>query len=183
MPVNYANSRIYRIVCNVTGKQYFGSTTQSLAKRLGEHKTSFKQWRKGKCGFYTSFEIIEGENYDIVLVEELPDIKNVEQLRARERFHIEASECVNKNIPNRTIKERYENNKEELIAYQAEYRAQNKEKIAAYKVERYAKNKEKIAAHRVERVICEHCGAEVGRHNIARHQKTNKCLANREIVE
>ena len=192
MKGDYANSRIYRIVCNVTGKQYYGSTTQSLAKRLGTHKGDFNRWRQGKRGFITSFEIIENGDYDIVLVEELPDVKNVEQLRARERYHIEANECVNKFIPGRTTKEYCEDNKEKRSAYwaeysannkdtikaqQKEYRAANKDKQKVYNVNHHAANREKILARKAERIICEHCGAEVRRDRIARHQRTKKCLA------
>ena len=192
MKGDYANSRIYRIVCNVTGKQYIGSTTQSLAKRLSTHKSNFRVWQQGKCNFITSFNIIENGDYDIVLVEELPDIKNVEQLRARERYHIEANECVNKVIPTRTMKEYYAANKEEIKAYKAKYcaehkneikdykakyRADHKERIATQMVEYYAENKDKILAYQSERVTCEHCGSNVSRHSILRHQKSKKCLA------
>ena len=59
--VNYADGKIYRIVCNTTGLTYYGSTTQLLYKRLHEHK-------KLKC---SSKIIIEGENYDIILVDDI----------------------------------------------------------------------------------------------------------------
>ena len=36
--VNYQNAKIYRIVCNVTGKQYIGSTVSNLSTRLSQHK-------------------------------------------------------------------------------------------------------------------------------------------------
>ena len=147
MKGDYANSRIYRIVCNDTGKQYFGSTTQSLAKRLSRHKAGFKQWQKGNNTFTTSYEIIEGGNFDIVLVEELPNIKNIEQLRARERYHIEANECVNKVIPNRTLKEYYVANKEEIKAKSNAYYAEHKEKVLAYQVDYNKKHREKIASY------------------------------------
>jgi len=215
MKGDYANSRIYRIVCNVTGKQYFGSTTQSLAKRLSIHKNKFKQWQKGKLKYIiTSFEVLEGGNYDIVLVEELPDIKNVEQLRARERYHIEANECVNKVIPTRTMKEYREDHKEETRAYGAKYRAEHKDERAKYRAEHkeemakyredhkeetrayrvkyraehkkelnaytrkyHADHKEELVAKKAAKVICEHCGSEVRRSDMARHQRTKKCLA------
>ena len=158
MKGDYANSRIYRIVCNDTGKQYYGSTTQSLAKRLGTHKSKCKMWQEGNHRYITSFEIIAGGNYDIVLVEECPDIKNKEQLHARERFFIESNECVNKFIPGRTLHEYY---------------VANKEKLAEWRF----KNKDRIMSRKAEKVTCPHCSSIVSRGNIANHRRSKKCLA------
>ena len=207
MKGDYANSRIYRLVCNDTGKQYYGSTTQSLAKRLYTHKGDFKKWQADGHKYMTSYEIIAGGNYDIVLVEECSDIKNIEQLRARERFHIEGNECVNKYIPGRTPKEHYVDNKEKIAAREAEYYAANKEQIRvkhseyyaankeqilvkqseynaahkeeynAYKREWHAKNKDRIMSRKAEKVTCPHCSSIVSRGNITTHQRSKKCLA------
>ena len=179
MKGDYANSRIYRIVCNDTGKQYYGSTTQSLAKRLSHHKTGCKRWQEGKCAYTTSFEIIAGGNYDIVLVEECSDIKNIEQLRARERFHIESNECVNKFIPGRTLQEWYVDNKEKRKQYKVEYNAlpANKEKMKQYSAKYRAANKDAERAWKAEKVTCPHCSSIVSRTCLPRHQRTAKCLA------
>ena len=45
--VNYANGKIYRIVCNTTGKQYIGSTTRPLSERLNGHKKDLDKYLKG----------------------------------------------------------------------------------------------------------------------------------------
>ena len=57
--------------------------------------------------------------------------------------------------------ERYENMKENLLAQQKQYRIDNKDKIKD---------------RRSEKVICETCGSEVTRHQIARHKRTHKCI-------
>ena len=102
--VNYADGKIYRLVCNTTGLTYYGSTVQSLYKRLYSHKKL-----KLNC---SSKIIIEADNYEIVLVEAFA-CKTKEELHARERFYIESNECVNKVIPTRTHKEFYEAHKKQ----------------------------------------------------------------------
>jgi len=67
--MNYANGKIYKIVCNITGLVYVGSTTQALSKRLYHHKFKYKCWCDGKYPFMTSFIIIEKGGFDIVLIE------------------------------------------------------------------------------------------------------------------
>jgi hypothetical protein len=91
----YQNSKIYKLVCNVTGDVYIGSTyKKTLARRLSGHLKNYKFYKKG-CGTYTSsFEIIERGNYDIILVEEFP-CETKDQLRKREREIIESVKCIN----------------------------------------------------------------------------------------
>ena len=58
---------------------------------------NYKVWKEGKTNYTSSFEIIENQNYDIVLLEMCPcDTKD--ELRARERHYIEALNCVNNNL-------------------------------------------------------------------------------------
>ena len=132
--VNYADGKIYRIVCNTTGLTYYGSTVQSLYKRLYSHK------KRKTC---SSKIIIEADNYEIILVETFA-CKSKEELHARERFYIESNECVNKQIPTRTRKEwrdankenhkeYYEAHKEQIKEYQKEWREDNKEQNKEYR--------------------------------------------------
>ena len=65
--VNYENGKIYRIVCNKTGKQYIGATTILLSARLSQHKKLFNT--KKTC---LSREVIEGDDYAIYLIEDCP---------------------------------------------------------------------------------------------------------------
>jgi len=65
--------------------------------------------------------------------------KRSEELHARERYWIENTECVNKNIPTRTDKEYYQDNKE---IYFKKYYEEHKEKIKQYREEHKEKRKE-----------------------------------------
>ena len=125
--VDYSNGKIYRIVCNNTGKVYIGSTTQSLSKRLVAHRLDYKKYTNGKGNFITSFEIIKNNDYSIILIENVA-CNNREELLKKERYYIENTDCVNKLVPLRTAKEYRDNNKEKL----KQYSINNSEKIKKY---------------------------------------------------
>jgi hypothetical protein len=146
---DYSKSKIYKIVCNITGLIYIGSTCQTLCQRLQDHKYNYKKYLNKKYAYTSSFKILENDNYNIILVEEFP-CKNKEQLLAKERFFIENTECVNMIIPTRTRKEYYQNNKEQIKEQEKEYCLKNKEKIKEYQKEYYEDNKEKIKDKRKE---------------------------------
>lgn len=134
----YEKAKIYRLVCNITGLNYYGSTVQQLHQRKSGHKTSFNRG----CNL-TSSKIIEGGNYDIILVEEFP-CENKNQLEARERYYIDNNECINKNIPTRTNKEYYKDNKNVISERHKKYNEENEEKVQKLKSDYYKKNKEAL---------------------------------------
>ncbi len=68
----------------------------------------------------------------INLVEDFP-CDNEIQARAKEAFYIQNNPCVNKNIPNRTMKQYYLDKKEILDDYQKQYDANHKEQISKRK--------------------------------------------------
>jgi len=177
MPIDYSNSRIYRLVCNETGKCYYGSTTRSLGRRLANHKSEYKRWQEDKKYYITSFDVIAGGDYNIELVEECSDVTNRDQLRARERHYIESNECVNKYVPGRSPAESHAAyraaHKAEWKAYQEAHKAERKAYQAAY----YEANADKKRAYKRVKARCPHCGETVTRVNLPRHQLTKKCLA------
>lgn len=63
-------SYIYKIVSKQTNKIYIGSTTQSLNKRFIRHKSDYKL-QKNKIG---SFEVLQFDDAEIILIEEYEDI-------------------------------------------------------------------------------------------------------------
>lgn len=139
---DYSKGLIYRIVCNETGEQYIGSTTQTLTKRLSQHK---KDISRNPC---SSTQIINRGNYAIVLIEECP-CENKNQLERRERYFIETIECVNMKKPAQTKEELREHkreyreiNNEQILENKKIYRENNKEQIRDYRRE-YYKNKNK----------------------------------------
>ena len=133
--VNYANSKIYKITCNVTGLTYYGSTVNPLSKWMGQHRSDSKT-NKASC---KSKLVLAGGNYDYCLVEKWP-CADKNELHQRERFYIESNECVNLFIPGRTKKEYNADNREKTSRQRKEYRSVHKEEAAKYR----ADNKEKL---------------------------------------
>jgi hypothetical protein len=121
---DYANGKIYKITSG--DKTYIGSTCEpTLARRLAKHIGHYKHWKKGNRSNMSSFSLIETGQYEITLIELCP-CGSKDELRARERFHIETNECVNKRIEGRTRKERTEDNKEMVIEQRKQYYQTNK---------------------------------------------------------
>jgi len=106
----------------------------------------------------------------------------------------------NKEKINQKQKEYYENNKEKIAEkqkqYNKEYYENNKEIINQKAKEFYEKNKEiinqkhkeyneankkKILEKLKEKVICDHCGCEITKVYLNKHQKSKKCLNNKKI--
>jgi hypothetical protein len=102
--VNYSKGKIYKIIDNTNNNVYIGSTVQSLATRISQHRYDYFAFLETGTKMMTSFQILKNGNYDIVLIEKFP-CENKEELHARERFHIENHNCVNKVIPTRTKRE------------------------------------------------------------------------------
>ena len=92
---DYQLGKIYKIVDNTNDNVYIGSTCKSLAQRLSGHVDTYKQYLKGKYHYVTSFDIIQNNNYDMILIENYPcDYKD--ELLARERYWCNKINSINK---------------------------------------------------------------------------------------
>ena len=182
----YKNGKIYKIVDRINENIYIGSTIKTLNKRLSEHKCYYKRKENGKCNSYsyTSFEIIENDDFYIELIEEYP-CNNRYELELQERFHIETNICLNKKIPNRTREEWREyhkqynkqyhlDNLETIKEQKKQYNLNNLENIKEKKKQHYNKNREEINEKRKVKVRCDICKYEVRKDNMNKHIKTKK---------
>ena len=154
--VNYQEGKIYKIINDsMPNMVYYGSTCNTFAKRMGQHKAL------RDCSSRVLFEY---GNPQMILIEKYPCNDKME-LNARERYYIENNECVNKVVPGRTDKEYREDNKEKIILkakeyYEAnkeqislknkEYRDSHKEEAKVYQKEYYEDNKEKLSIKKKE---------------------------------
>ena len=144
--MDFQNGKVYRIDCLTTGEVYIGSTCQpTMAKRLANHVSTFKQWKRTGKGFITLYPIIERDNYKITMIELYP-CNTKDELSAREGFYIRSMNCVNKQIAGRTQKDYYESNKEHLLEQMKIYNEANKERVKELR----DTNKEEISARRKE---------------------------------
>jgi hypothetical protein len=151
--MDYSNAKIYKIIDNTNGDVYIGSTCLPLEKRLKQHQKNYKYYLNEKYSFVTSFKILENNDYSIELLEEFACESKIE-LHERERYHIENNKCVNRNIPNRTDKEYYQDNKGIISEKNKQYKQDNIEKIT-------------------QQFTCE-CGGKYQYNDRARHFRTGK---------
>ena len=153
----YNNSKIYKLVDQVNGYTYYGSTTDLLSKRFYKHKFDAKKSPERKI--YSYFNKIGWDNVKIVLVEE-HYLQNKEQLLREEdrviQMYLHDEKCLNSrrsfigSTKEEYKKEHYQNNKEKIQQKQKEYSEANKKEIQQKKKEWYQHNKEKISLQRKE---------------------------------
>jgi len=142
----YEISKIYKIESHLGDKVYIGSTCQPyLSKRLEGHRLSYKRWKNGKTKKVTVYEIFDEYGVGIcqIIVLELCCLKSIDELRAREAYHIKSSPCINKMIPGRTLKEYYHDNRQKRIKNIREYQEQHKEQIKEYSKQYREANRKK----------------------------------------
>jgi hypothetical protein len=133
------------------------------------HRANYKMWKNGKHHKTTSYDIFDKYGVENCIITLLESVKctSKDELNARERYHIESLECVNKIIPGRSLSEwisdnrdrlseqkadYYQVNREHIMKQAAEYRSNptNIETTALYNKEYYIKNKEQIMKQSAE---------------------------------
>ena len=170
----YHNSIIYKLHCNITGEDYYGST-RDYKQRISIHKCSTeKQLSKRQC---KSRQIIERGDYAFSIVEEC-NFETRQQLKERERYYYENFPCINQVIPYKS--------REELLQYKrdrsksgidkktkAEYRAEHKVELSEKQKARYNNNKEDHKLRRKATAYVCVCGVNVSStSNRSQHEKS-----------
>lgn len=121
--IDYSKGKVYKIVSSQTDKVYIGSTTKEyLSQRMSKHRENYKSWLTGKQHYISSYDIMEYNDADIILLENV-NCKSIDELRARERFYIEQYKdyIVNRYVPGRTIQEAYKEYRKNNLEYIKEY--------------------------------------------------------------
>jgi len=139
---------IYKIKDNTNGDVYYGSTTQTVSRRIAQHRTTFNAGMKtGAC---SSLIILKNGNWSYFTVEKFLYAEKFE-LRNREQYYIDNNECINKTRAYCSIeqhKEREkiyrEENKERIYELGKLYREENKEQFKVYMKIYREENNEKI---------------------------------------
>ena len=147
----YHNGKIYKIVDVGYNKQYFGSTIESLSKRMAKHRYKYKLYLTNegqpRVSCYDIFEEYDIDNCKIDLVEYF-SCETKEELFKREGEYIRNNDCVNKIIAGRTIQEYNAETKEQKRATNKQYYETNKPSIQNKAKQYRDNNKEKIKATR-----------------------------------
>ena len=130
---------IYRLT---DGEQDYYGQTEDYEKRLSGHKCPSER---------TMSRLLNKDNMEIHVLHTLYSKQEADET---EQFYILNMECVNNNVPLRTVKE---------------WREVNREKIKEYTTEYYQTNKEKYN----QKFNCE-CGGKYTDAHRSRHMKSNK---------
>ena len=142
----YHNGKIYKIVDVGYNKCYIGSTTESLSRRMSKHRHQYKQHQEGKRSKMNSANIFDEfgvGNCKIELVEYCK-CETKDELLRREGEIIKTCECVNKQMPRRTKKAHYEDNRERIKEYRKHKYQQSKDIIDEKHKNYYELHKEDI---------------------------------------
>jgi hypothetical protein len=182
--IDYSKTIIYKIVCNdlTVTDCYVGSTTDFKTRKCA-HKSNCNN-KNRKSYDLKVYKMIRDNgnwnNWTMLQIEKFP-CNDSNEAHARERYWYENMNAkLNSCIPNRSVKEYYNEHKEDA----KEYYIQNKDRIKEYNVkyydenkdrkkEYYIQNKEKIAKHKSEIIICA-CGKTYTITNKTRHEKSLK---------
>ena len=137
--------KIYKIVSEHSTKCYVGKTTKTLPRRFGNHRSAYNRWWEMKDKWCSAIGLLMLGDCSIELIEETED-------EQREVYWIQELDCVN------NVSFRFGGKSDPV-------------KKRRYMVAYY----ERFKAHKGERVACDHCGTEVRRAGMRRHQQTKKC--------
>ena len=128
---DFTEGKIYKIFNSITDETYIGSTTQPLCNRMKNHRNDHNNPNKSHYNFklYKCFREHDVENFYIELIEKCP-CSSKEELLAREGYWIRnASPSLNVQIPGRTAKQYYQDNKEQILVQVKKYREDNREVV------------------------------------------------------
>ena len=129
---DYQKGKIYKLYSPSKNLVYYGSTTETISRRLSKHLTDYNRYNnKITTRYVNSFKILECPDYKIELVEDYP-CNNRQQLCKKEGEYIKANECVNKCVAGRTGYEWYQDNYDYKKEYYKQYRDENRDKRNAY---------------------------------------------------
>ena len=163
----YASAKVYQVVDNSYTMCYYGSTTMQLSRRMAKHRLHYRLFGNGKFSRISVFDIFDAhgaDNCKIELVEECP-CESKEQLNQREGFYARNNECVNKNIPGRTLAEWQEDTRDHRMQMTRRWQAANPEKV-----------KEASRRHDAPK-LCSVCGVTCSRPCGPRHKLSKKHVA------
>ena len=141
---DYQKGKIYKLWSPSKNLVYYGSTTETISRRLSKHLTDLNRYNnKTSTRYVNSFKILECEDYKIELVEEYA-CNNRQQLCKKEGEYIKANECVNMQIAGRTKKEWEKENPNKVKEAKQKYCEENLDKVKEAKQKYRENNADKI---------------------------------------
>jgi hypothetical protein len=166
---NYQNGKIYTIRSHLTDEIYIGSTASCLSKNLNNHISECKRWKAGSAAYKSSYKIIEFGDAYIELLENYACADKNELNRRQGELIRTTDNCVNRYITGRTMKQYYQDHKQDLNEKHKQYYKDTKkvtrEKNRLWSVANSDKLNQKFDCH---------CGGKYTHTNKRTHAKTKK---------
>ena len=175
LPINYANTIIYKIVCNDLNitECYVGHTTDfAVRKYMHKYTCSYEKGKDYNAKLYSTIRENGGwKNYSMIEIEKYP-CAVANEARAKEREWFESlSARLNMLYPQRNQGERYQANRERILAKVRAYAYGHKQEISDRGKLNRVIHKAEIKERRSKKFICE-CGKEILHDHKSRHLRT-----------
>ena len=179
---------VYKLVCkDIEVKEIYVGSTTNITKRKCEHKCRCNN-KNGHGYNYPVFLYIRAnggfENWEMIVIERV-EYNEKYELKTRERFHLEELKAtLNKQVPNRTVGEwnddnrehrhqYYLDNKEHNKQYKQQYQQDNKEQIKQRNQQYRQDNREQLSQYTKQKHNCG-CGGKYTNANRNIHEKTKR---------
>tara|TARA_Y100000385_G_C12946267_1_gene573433 strand:- start:353 stop:955 length:603 start_codon:yes stop_codon:yes gene_type:complete len=190
---DYSKACIYKIKHNEDYNDeniYIGSTCNLIRRRCA-HKTTCYNENCKDYNYNVYQHIRENGGWDSFVTIKVHDFpcESKGELEIEERRMIDLLQSkLNKNVPGRTVKEYYQDNRDKISERHKQYRQDNRDKYLEYNKQHYQDNHDKFleAAKQYyqenrdkclekvkQKITCE-CGCIVSKGDIRKHKKTKK---------
>jgi hypothetical protein len=139
---------VYKLVSkDINVKECYVGSTGNITKRKNYHKSDCNK-ATGKNYNFRVYQYIRDNsgfaNWDMIVLETVQYDQKYE-LKARERYHMEAlGATLNTQTPGQTKSEYYANNKDTVLERVKHWAEKNTDKTKQYKTEYYASNKDTV---------------------------------------
>ena len=173
-PIDYSKTVIYKIECKDLTKcsdVYVGHTVNFIKREYNhKNKCTNSKSKHYNLQVYTIIRANGGwDNWIMIEIEKYP-CNDKKQAIERERYwYNQLNAKLNSDVPNRSIKEWLEENKDEQIKKRKKYYEKNKNRISKRDKEYYKANEDKLKKN----FDCE-CGGMYKQYTKSKHLKTKK---------
>ena len=144
---------------------------------MERHRKQYRYFLDGKDNYVSVYGIFDEfglENCKIELIENYPS-NSIEEIRKREGFYIQTTDCVNKRVAGQTMQDYRNKYRQQILKQRRDHYATNKEIYAERSHKYYVENQETIKQRKAEKIICE-CGATIRKGDKPKHERTQTHL-------
>ena len=160
---DYTKGKIYIIRNSENDLTYIGSTCQTLAQRMAQHRKDMKNPKRQHMRLYKTMIELGKDAFYIELLEDYPCQRQEELLKKEGERIREYQSKLNTVISGRSKqeyhqdnkekdaekdKQYYQNNKDRILEHKKQYRQKHKDSIAEKDRRKYQRNKENILEKR-----------------------------------